>query len=77
MIFQSKIKIIHRINKEQTFNKEVAMTTYYISNTMGQSHDNLEKFKMINVKCFYKIISTIILQHNKRKAYFNCEFDIV
>ncbi len=71
MIFQFKIKIIHRINREHIFNKEVSMATYYNSNTMGQSHDKLDKFKMIDVNCFCKIISTIILQHNKRRAYFD------
>ncbi len=49
MIFQFEIKIINRINKERTFNTEVVMTTYYNSNTMGQSHDKLKKCKMINV----------------------------
>ncbi len=44
MIFEIlKLKIIHRMNKEQTFNKEVAMTTYYNNNTMGQSHDKVGK----------------------------------
>ena len=39
-----------KINKEQTFNLEVARTNYYLSyNTMGQTHDKLERFKMINV----------------------------
>ena len=47
---------------------------YYSYNTMGQNHDKLEGFKMINV---YEIISNTMLQHDNRQANYNCEFDLV
>ena len=41
---------------------------------MGQNHDKLKGFKMINV---YEIISNTMLQHNNGQANYNCEFDRV
>ncbi len=46
MIFYFTLKIIHKVSRKQTFNNEVVSTTYYYSDTMGQSHDKFKKFRL-------------------------------